>query len=222
MLEEVGYSITQHVLSHDECATLAAQLGDLEDLRSRAGARHLIGIPAVHDLANDARLLAIALSVLGSRAVAYRATLFDKSADSNWSVAWHQDTALPLRRRFEAAGWGPWSVKAGITYAHAPTSALERVVALRIHLDDSTATNGPLRVIPGSHRLGVLSEDQVGEIAHSSARVECLVDRGGVLAMRPLLLHASSRVTVPAPRRVLHIEYAEDLEILPGIHLTEA
>jgi hypothetical protein len=43
--------------------------------------------------------------------------LFDKSPDRNWLVTWHQDRALPLEERREVPGWGPWSVKSGITYA---------------------------------------------------------------------------------------------------------
>ena len=69
----------------------------------------------------------------------FRATLFDKSPKSNWLVVWHQDTALTICERIDAAGWGPWSTKAGVLYAHAPAAALERVVALRVCLDDSTS-----------------------------------------------------------------------------------
>src|SRR6185436_775099 len=111
--------------------------------RTKAGARHVLGVPAVRALALDHRLLGVATRFVGDGAVPYRATLFDKSLASNWLVVWHQDTALPLRARVESPGWGPWSVKAGITYAHAPASALENVIALRVHLDDSTLTNGP-------------------------------------------------------------------------------
>jgi Phytanoyl-CoA dioxygenase (PhyH) len=99
-------------------------------------------------LARDSRLLGIAKDVLGSEAFPFRATLFDKSPGSNWLVVWHQDTALPLRNKQEAQGWGPWSVTDGIIYAHAPADALSQVLALRVHLDDSTEQNGPLRVLP--------------------------------------------------------------------------
>ena len=77
-----------------------------------------------------------------------RATLFDKSPDSNWLVVWHQDTALPLVERKDLPGWGPWSTKEGVLYAHAPSQALSQVLALRVHLDDSTSVNGPLRCSP--------------------------------------------------------------------------
>src|SRR4030095_15975039 len=99
-------------------------------------------------------------------------------------VVWHQDTALPLRQRRDTPGWGPWSVKSGITYAHAPTAALSRGLALRIHLDDSTESNGPFRVLRGTHRDGVLSDAAVQQLAREKKPEDCIVSRGGVLAMR--------------------------------------
>ena len=137
----------------------------------------------------------------------FRATLFDKSSARNWLVPWHQDTALPLRERRDAPGWGPWSIKAGITYAHAPATTLSRVVALRLHFDDSREDNGPLRVLPGTHALGVLSEADTERLVREIPPVDCLVSSGGIVAMRPLIVHASSKAETDHPRRVLHIEY---------------
>ena len=145
--------------------------------------------------------------------------MFEKSDASNWLVPWHQDTALPLPSRFDDAGWGPWSEKAGTLYAHAPAWALSRVVALRVHLDDSGAENGPLRVIPGSHVNGVMSDAHVLGYASTHAEVVCLAGRGGVVAMRPLLIHCSSKAQSLAPRRVLHIEYADSIDLAEGIRL---
>lgn len=158
----------------------------------------------------------------GTRRIRFRATLFEKSGKANWLVAWHQDTALPLTSHFDDPSWGPWSEKAGVLYAHAPTWALSRVVALRIHLDASTEDNGPLRVIPGSHGAGVLSDSQVIEFAKTHASTDCPVPRGGVLAMQPLIIHASSKARAENPRRVLHIEYADTLDLAPGIRLAIA
>ncbi|MDQ3814133.1 MAG: phytanoyl-CoA dioxygenase family protein [Armatimonadota bacterium] len=190
--------------------------------RSRAGVRHLLSVLSIADFACDPRLFQIAQGELGQDAVPFRATLFDKSAAANWLVPWHQDTALPLRERLEAPDWGPWSQKAGIAYAHAPAWALSRVVALRVHLDASTSENGPLCVVPGSHLLGVLEDDAVPVVVRERGFTECLVPRGGVLAMRPLLIHASSKARTQAPRRVLHIEYADSLQLAPGIELVAA
>jgi ectoine hydroxylase-related dioxygenase (phytanoyl-CoA dioxygenase family) len=175
--------------------------------------------PAVRAFAQREDLMALARRHVGPGAVPYRATLFEKSGRSNWLVVWHQDTTLPLASRSEDSEWGPWSVKDGITYAHAPAWALETIVALRIHLDASTGRNGPLRVLPGSHRAGVLTDEEVFRKAKAEAAVDCLVGRGGVLAMRPLLIHASSKAEGPEARRVLHLEYAVAWTLRNGMRL---
>ena len=177
--------------------------------------------PEVQRFASDGRLVALAHRYLGVSAVPFRATLFDKSPQTNWLIPWHQDTALPLVTTFDAPGWGPWSKKADVNYAHAPGWALARVIALRIHLDASTADNGPLRVIPNSHVDGVLSDEAVLKRVSESeaAAVECLTPRGGVVAMRPLTIHSSSKVLSSHARRVLHIEYTDSLDFGEGIRL---
>lgn len=215
-----GFEVIPDVLADAELTSLLAAGSGLQ--RGRAGARHLMRDPRVNRVARDRRLVDLASSALGSSAEPYRATLFDKSSDANWLVVWHQDTALPLERRREAAGWGPWSTKEGVVYAHAPASALHHIVALRVHLDDSTPENGPLRVIPGSHELGVLSDTGIRELVARERPHECIVARGGVLVMRPLLVHASSKSAAPAPRRVLHIEYASTMRFEPGLTLQVA
>jgi ectoine hydroxylase-related dioxygenase (phytanoyl-CoA dioxygenase family) len=217
-----GYSITEGVLSSRECDALTAALTNGDNLHGRAGTRNLMRVPEIVALAADERLLQLAAAVLGGRAVPYRATLFAKSGRANWLVAWHQDTALPLVSRVASDEWGPWSTKAGVLYARAPAWALERVVALRVHLDASTSENGPLRVIAGSHRAGVLSDAEVLAMAHRYPAVECVVGRGGVVAMRPLLIHASSKARLDQPRRVIHIEYADRLDLGSGVRLAVA
>lgn len=221
-MKDAGFWIGEDLLSQQECDSLVESLSENREARGRAGARHLMGLPAVAEVANDPRLLGIARRTLGEEAVPYRATLFEKSGRANWLVVWHQDTALPLASRFDSPEWGPWSEKAGRLYAHAPAWALSRVLALRVHLDASTAGNGPLRVIPGSHAAGVLSDEEVFSVARRQEHVDCLVPRGGVLAMRPLLIHSSSKARSEGPRRVLHIEYADSLILGGGIRLAVA
>jgi ectoine hydroxylase-related dioxygenase (phytanoyl-CoA dioxygenase family) len=219
-MTEDGFRIHEGALPESDCSALASVLGDRT--AGRAGARHLMKHPAVAAVATRPELLRLARDWAGPGAVPYRATLFEKSGERNWLVVWHQDTTLPLTSRVESAEWGPWSTKEDILYAHAPTWALENIVALRIHLDPSTPENGPLNVVPGSHRHGVLSDDQVFEVARRSAARPILVGKGGVLAMRPLLIHASSKARGPAPRRVLHVEYAPSWELRSGLRLAKA
>jgi len=214
-----GYSIYEEVFEHSEMAHAVAELAVAEMDRTKAGARHVLKVPIVRELADDQRLKSIASQFVGPAAVPFRATLFDKSRTANWLVVWHQDTALPLRRRIDDAEWGPWSTKAGVLYVHAPAWALENVVALRISLDDSTATNGPLRVLPNTHRAGVFSDEQIQRLTGVKASVDCVTASGGVVAMRPLTVHASSKSIDDQPRRVLHIEYAATVNLAPGVEL---
>jgi ectoine hydroxylase-related dioxygenase (phytanoyl-CoA dioxygenase family) len=215
-----GYFIFPPLFSAAELEQLSIAFAGIK--RSRAGVRHALEIPAVAEIANDQRLITIAREMLGNHAAPYRATMFEKSPAANWLVVCHQDTALPLTRRSEVFGWGPWSEKEGVTYAHAPASVLEKVLALRLHLDDSTSENGPLRVLPGTHNRGVLSDDSLHELSETITPVECVAPAGSVIAMRPLTAHASSKSVNDAPRRVLHIEYAASREIAKGIELAIA
>ncbi len=217
-----GYALYPPMFTPAELQRFTAELATAALPRSRAGARHILCCEAVARLALDVRLTDIASRWLGAAAIPFKATLFDKSPGANWLVAWHQDTALPIAQRCEAAGWGPWSEKAGVTYAHAPARALERVIALRIHLDDSTTDNGPLRVLPGTHTLGVLGDAEIHQLLLRVHPAQCTVLAGGVVAMRPLIIHASSRLNGRSPRRVLHLEYATSLELDQGVALRVA
>jgi hypothetical protein len=190
--------------------------------RSRAGIRHALALRPVADFARQQILGEIAREFLGPDAFPFRATLFDKSPTSNWLVVWHQDTALPFRERIDLPGWGPWSVKDGIPYAHAPAEALRQVLALRIHLDESNLANGPLRILPETHKLNVLSDDELGDLAKRITPVDCVAPRGGILAMRPLIVHSSSKSHSQMPRRVLHIEYAASSAIAEPLQLAIA
>jgi ectoine hydroxylase-related dioxygenase (phytanoyl-CoA dioxygenase family) len=221
-IERDGFAVLARLLAQDEVARLVEDLEHAELRRSRAGARHVLANVAVSVLARGPRLLPLAQQVLGENAFPFRATLFDKSPVSNWLVVWHQDMALPLRERRDAPHWGPWSVKDGVVYAHAPAEVLQQVLALRVHLDDSRSQNGPLRVLPGTHTSGVLSDEAIHRLAERIAPLDCLVEKGGVVAMRPLIVHSSSKSQSELPRRVVHIEYAAASSLGHGLELAAA
>ena len=90
---------------------------------------------------------------------------------------------------------------------------------MRVHLDDSNVDNGPLRVLPGSHVKGVLTDDDIQQLVRFIPANDCLVPRGGVLAMSPLIVHASSKARSDRPRRVIHIEYAACRSFDGGLEL---
>ena len=221
-VEKHGFAILPKIRTRSEIERLDESLTRDPLPRSRAGMRHALKHPTVLAVARAPRLLAIAQQVLGPNAFPFRATFFDKSPVSNWLVAWHQDKALPLRERRELPEWGPWSVKDGVIYAIAPASALSRVVALRLHLDDPTSENGPLRVLPGTHTIGILSDDAIHDLSARTPAVDGLVPPGGILIMRPLIVHASSKSRSAMRRRVLHIEYAPSASVAAGLELAIA
>jgi hypothetical protein len=113
----LGFKIVEQLLEEAELRPVVAGIEAGLASRSKAGARHILGMPAVRELANHPKMLALATEFVGPSPFPFRATLFDKSPDKNWLVAWHQDTALPLRERNDSPDWGPWSVKAGLLYA---------------------------------------------------------------------------------------------------------
>jgi ectoine hydroxylase-related dioxygenase (phytanoyl-CoA dioxygenase family) len=215
-----GFLTVPDVLQPAEVATLRAEIAAMRG--GRAGVRHVLTNPVIRRIAEDPRLVRLASDLLGAPVQLFKGTLFDKSPTTNWLVAWHQDLALPVRERVEAPGWGPWSTKGGRLYVLAPAGVLAGVVALRVHVDDSTSDNGPLRVLPNTHLLGRLSEVRIAELARERQVVDCVVAAGGVVALRPLTVHASSKLTSAMPRRVLHFEYAARVMLGDGIELAVA
>ena len=219
-LQEDGFAFVGDIATDGECDSLAESVA--VSTRRRVGARNLLSNAEVRRSAASPALRDVVSKVLGNDTIAFRATLFSKQSPRNWGVAWHQDIALPVTARISASGWGPWSEKAGVVFGNAPREALERVLALRLNLDDSTVKNGPLRVVRSSHLLGVLSPEGIANVVQTGSVVECCGTRGSALLMSPLLVHSSRKAETPAPRRVLHIEYAASEEILPGVHVAPA
>ncbi|RYY77246.1 MAG: hypothetical protein EOO52_07155 [Gammaproteobacteria bacterium] len=138
-----------------------------------------------------------------------RAMLFNKSAESNWYVTWHQDRTVCVSSRFEETGWSIWSVKENMLHVQPPLEVLKNMVTLRIHLDSASNENGCLKVIPNSHTLGILPAEVIANKIASNEIYFCEVDAGDALIMRPLLLHASNKSVAPSNRRVLHFEFSD-------------
>jgi ectoine hydroxylase-related dioxygenase (phytanoyl-CoA dioxygenase family) len=212
-----GYAILPHAVNESVIDALIAELTPLHD-NSRAGIRHILrDSPAVRALARHPAVLAVAEAALGANPIAVRGIFFDKTESTNWKVTWHQDVTIAVERRTNTPGFGPWSQKDGVTHVQPPIALLDDMLAVRIHLDDCTTTNGPVRVLPGSHRGGRLNPTEIEHLRGTTPEVVCTVPRGGILAFHSLLLHASSPAEIPAHRRVVHIEYvAARWRSLPG------
>jgi ectoine hydroxylase-related dioxygenase (phytanoyl-CoA dioxygenase family) len=203
-----GYALAREVLDRQSIARLIAAVDTAAGDRAY-GLRNLLRVvPATAYLAVSADMKRLVTSVLGEAAFPVGGILFDKSAAANWLVPWHQDVTIRVRSRSNLPGFGPWSVKAGVVHVQPPSDILDRMVAVRVHLDPCGADNGALRVLPRTHRSGRLSDSQIDAARRAIDPLTCEADAGDVLLMKPLLLHASSASERPAHRRVIHLEYA--------------
>lgn len=183
----LGVAIIEHALGPADLAQLDAAFPKLAP--GMAGVRSAGFAMGEHAaLVANATLAAVAARLADRPMQLTRALALDKSPAANWFVPWHQDRAENGRDR--------------------PVAELEQIVTLRIHLDDSDESNGPLEVVPGSHVDGRLDRDAIAALCRAVEPLLCLALRGDILVMRPLLVHRSQRARKPAARRVLHLEYA--------------
>ena len=192
--EANGYHVLSAVASEAEIREIEAHVAGL--VSDRAGTRNLLTTAWCRRMADNLRQIPEIASVLPPGAVAMQCTYFEKSKSKNWLVAIHRDLSIPVKARIDSPDWTAWSEKEGVLFAHPPASVLQSVVAVRVHLEENDEANSPLQVVPGSHVVG----------ESSNRRDICLVPRGGALVMRPLLLHASSKL-VSGRRRVLHFMF---------------
>jgi ectoine hydroxylase-related dioxygenase (phytanoyl-CoA dioxygenase family) len=208
--EQLGYAITNPILDPTETAHLISLIEQHTDINEkRGGIRDIMPrVPKLQQVARHSAVRSIVEGILGQNAFVVRTTFFDKTAAANWKVPWHQDVTIAVSDRAEIEGYGPWSSKEGVTHVQPPTEVLNRMVTVRIHLDPCPSTNGALRVMPGTHKLGRIDQNDAPQHVAEHRAICCEVASGAALVMRPLLLHASSPSTNPAHRRVLHFDFA--------------
>jgi hypothetical protein len=201
----------------DEIERGLAQIDDdAVALRNRAGvygARNILDVcPATRDTWRMPALVDLLREVLGDDFGLVRGLYFDKPPERSWSLPWHQDLTIAVAdNRLPTNVFRRPTTKAGVPHVEAPPAILARMLTLRIHLDEVTDENGPLMVLPGSHHAAGNQPPRIEPVAIRAAS-------GDVLAMRPLLFHASG-ASIPGTnrhRRVLHLEFAADRTLPDG------
>lgn len=181
----------------------------LAGLPTDAAGVRLHGIEAIKTmLAVEGCIGATAAMALGPFARPVRAILFNKTPETNWALAWHQDRTICVKEKCELEGFGPWTVKQGLNHVAPPIELLARMVTIRAHLDDVPATNAPLLIAPGSHAVGMVPVSKVDEVVARCGTMACLAAAGDLWLYSTLILHASEAATEPARRRVLQVDYA--------------
>ncbi|QTE23862.1 phytanoyl-CoA dioxygenase family protein [Polaribacter cellanae] len=136
-----------------------------------------------------------------------KAIYFNKPSKSNWFVSYHQDLSISVKNKIEKEGYNSWTNKKGQLGVIPPLSILENSVTFRIHLDKADKTNGCLKVISKSHKKGIIRVDTNFDANNQGSEVTCNIKKGGVMLMKPLLLHASQKSISESDRRVIHLEF---------------
>jgi hypothetical protein len=206
-----GYRMFEGVL-HAECAALAAEAH--RAAHGSMGTRRFLEHAWCAALSARLRSSRVMQGIVPADFVAVQCTYFEKSTARNWLVPIHQDVSIPVAERIETPGFTGWSRKEGEHFVNAPLQFLQQLVAVRVHLDACSPADGPLHVVPGSHRLGILAPNGVEEARARLGLHACTAREGDVLVMRPLLLHASSKAAGASLRRVLHFVFGPPQ--LPG------
>ena len=203
--EALGFLVVPGVLDAATCDTVAAQKDELP--LAGAGTRQLLRIEWCRLLAHSVRTHLAIRELLPPDSVGVQCTLFNKTPSANWLVALHQDRSVPVRVKVNSYGLVGWSQKEGAIFVQPTVALLQQLTAVRVHIDPCPAESGALRVVPGSHRMGVLSTAEADQARRESPEQVVPVSRGGALLMKPLLLHASSKAAVSIQRRVLHFVF---------------
>ena len=213
-----GCAVIENVLHEASLLHIRAEIERVQRQasgQSYAGIRHLLSrSEIIRTLASSGELQALVEPILGPNAFCVRCILFDKSEQANWWVGWHQDLFITVRERIDVPGYTGFWRKEGVLHVKPPAEVLANMLTVRLHVDDCPVERGPLEVIPGSHTWGFLTPDQSEQCAREIAVSTLTAAAGGAILMRPLILHASRKMTTPGQRRVLHFEFAAN--DLPG------
>lgn len=213
-IEEKGFTVIPDIFSNNEIDTIITNIENTEknntSFRKSAGLfaiRHFLNeIPQAQALILNEKLKQIINELFGNDYFIVKSIYFDKPQNSNWFVSYHQDLTISTDKKSEIEGYGPWTTKNNLFAVQPPIAVLQNIYTVRIHLDDTDENNGALKVVPGSHNKEIYRPETINWDVETATT--CPVTKGGIMIMKPLLLHSSSRTTNGNQRRVIHIEFA--------------
>jgi hypothetical protein len=205
-VERDGFAIVNGALSSelaDEISfAIASSFGGIFALRNLfdlvPSTRSLLQAPALREPVG---------AILGREAFCVRGLFLDRPPRPDWRVRFRQDSSVVVRERTEVTGFGPWTTKGGVQHVAAPPGTLSSMLTLRVHLDEGGEDGGAGRVVPGSHLYGRLPEDSIEQFTRYDV-TSCSVAKGGLLVMRPLVLHASGVGRNRGPMRVVQLDFS--------------
>ena len=208
---EQGYAVFDRVLDEpllallrDRCAAFVAR----EDARMDAAGTDRLGLshrgkryfanecqreqPALRSMLFSPLMADICRATLGDDAYFFMDQYVVKGPERGMAFSWHQDSG------YVAGNGGPPD--------HPP------YLTCWCTLDDATIENGTMRVIPGSHRGGLIAHERQEAtadlgVAMADSGVALAVPAGSIVAFSSLLLHATGANLSDHPRRVYLAQY---------------
>ncbi|MFL9833886.1 phytanoyl-CoA dioxygenase family protein [Chryseobacterium terrae] len=215
LIQENGFTIINNIFSEEEIERITDVIQNIDTSKETfrksedlfAIRQFLKEIPDVKDLIFTNNLKQIIKEIFGENYFVVKSIYFDKPEKSNWYVAYHQDLTISVDKKVELENFGPWTTKQNQFAVQPPLEILENIFTIRIHLDDTDENNGALKVVPKSHSKGIYRPETIDW--NLEKENICNVEKGGVMIMKPLLLHGSNRTINGKKRRVIHIEFSD-------------
>ena len=212
-LEENGFSVLTNLYSENEINRILACIENAEQdgnsflkTKDLFAIRQLIkNVPELTDLLFNKKLNELVSNISESDYFLTKAIYFDKPSESNWFVAFHQDLSISVDKKADLNDYINWTFKKGQNGVQPPIKILQDTITIRIHLDQTEKDNGALKVIPKSHLRGIIRADS--KDWNTENELICEVEKGGIMLMKPLILHASNRTINGKKRRVIHLEF---------------
>lgn len=214
-IQENGFTVINNVFSEQEIRKIGEIIQNIDTSKETfrksddlfAIRQFLKEIPQVRELVFNENIKDIITEIFGGKYFVVKSIYFDKPEKSNWYVAYHQDLTISVDKKADLSGFGPWTTKQNQFAVQPPLDILENLYTIRIHLDDTDEKNGALKVIPKSHAKGIYRPETIDWSIETETI--CNVEKGGIMIMKPLLLHGSNRTTNGKKRRVIHIEFSD-------------
>ena len=205
-LHKKGFSIIENIFNEVELATIIKLI---EDNNFDFSERQLINkFPKLQEMIFGNKLFkGLYNTIRDENYFLSKAIYFNKPSKSNWFVSYHQDLSVSVKEKKESEGFNNWTNKKGQLGVIPPLNILEDTITFRIHIDEANVENGALKVISESHDKGIIRIDEGFQKSNYGNEAVCDVKSGGVMLMKPLILHASQKSVSDNERRVIHLEF---------------
>ncbi|MET3539228.1 phytanoyl-CoA dioxygenase family protein [Chryseobacterium limigenitum] len=215
LITENGFTVIENIFSNEDMDKIIYVLENIDTSKETfrksedlfAIRQFLKEIPEVKELIFNENIKTIINQIFGEKYFTVKSIYFDKPEKSNWYVAYHQDLTISVDKKVDLENFEPWTTKQNQFAVQPPLDILENIYTIRIHLDDTDENNGALKVVPKSHAKGIYRPETINWDVETEEI--CSVEKGGIMIMKPLILHGSNRTTNGKKRRVIHIEFSD-------------